>query len=114
MKRSIISLLKNAFLLVIILMFIFAVTGCQKKEEGPLEKAGKKADEAVEATKEAVKKAEEKVVEGAEKAKEAVEKAGEKVAEGTEKAKDAVKKGVEGAAKAVKDTATKVEEKAKK
>ena len=95
MKRPIVALLQGASLVIVVLVFVIGISGCQK-QEGSMEKAGKKADEAVEATKTAVDNAEKKVGEGA------------------EAAKDAVKKGVEDAAKAVKDTASNVEEKAKK
>lgn len=95
MKRSIVALLQGVFLVMVVLVFVVGISGCQK-QEGSMEKAGKKADEAVGATKAAMDKAEKKVGEGA------------------EAAKDAVKKGVEDTAKAVKDTATNVEEKTKK
>ena len=53
-----------------------ALFGCQK-QEGPMEKAGKKVDESVEATKDSMKKAGQKVSEGAKQTKEAVKNAAE-------------------------------------
>ena len=112
MKRTIVALLKGMFSVMVVLVFVVGVSGCQK-QEGPMEQAGKEADKAVEATKDAVQDAGKKVEEGAEATKDAAGKVGEKIGEGAEKAKDAVKKGVEGTAAAVKDTAAIVEEKAK-
>jgi len=95
MKRTLVAWLRGIFSVMVVLVFVVGVSGCQKKE-GAMEEAGKKADQAVEATKGAVEKAEKKIGEGAEATKEAV------------------KSGVEKTAGAVKDTAAKVEEKAKK
>jgi len=95
MKKSILTFLKGIVSVAAVLVFVIAVSGCQK-EEGVMEKAGEKIDKAMEKTGE-------KVGEGAEAAKEGLEKAGEKVKEGAEKTVDAVKKGAE-----------KVEEKVKK
>jgi len=89
------ALLRGVFSVMVVLVFVVGVSGCQKKE-GAMEEAGKKVDQAVEATKGAVEKAEKKVGEGADAAKEAV------------------KSGVEKTASAVKDTAAKEEGKAKK
>jgi hypothetical protein len=69
MKRSILAFLKGIVSVAAVLVFVIAISGCQK-EEGVMEKAGKKVDEAV-------------------------EKAGEKVKEGTENTVDATKKGAE-------------------
>jgi hypothetical protein len=87
MKKSILVFLKGIVSVAAVLVFVIAISGCQK-EEGTMEKAGEKIDKAVE-------KAGEKVGEGAEAAKEGVEKAGEKVKEGAEKAADATKKAAE-------------------
>jgi hypothetical protein len=84
MKRSILAFLKVVVSIIAVLVFVVAVSGCQK-QEGPMEKAGKKADEGIEATKDAIKKAGEKVGEGVEATKEAVKSAAEKV---DEKAKE--------------------------
>ncbi|SEL99168.1 hyperosmotically inducible protein [Syntrophus gentianae] len=113
MKKTMVALLKGIFSVMVVLVFVVGISGCQK-QEGAMEKAGKEADKAVEAAKGAVGEAGKKVGEGAEATKEAVEKAGQKVGEGAEKAKEAVKKGVESTTAAVKDPAAKVEEKAKK
>jgi hypothetical protein len=59
-----------------VLVFVVGVSGCQK-QEGPMEKAGKKVDESVEATKDSMKKAGQKVSEGAKQTKEAVKNAAE-------------------------------------
>jgi len=83
MKRTIVSFLKVFCAVFIALVFVVSVSGCAK-EEGPMEKAGKKVDEAVDATKETATKTGEAVKEGAVKTKEAVK-------EGAEKASDAVK-----------------------
>jgi hyperosmotically inducible protein len=113
MRKSVAALLKGIFSVMVVLVFVIGVSGCQK-QEGPIEEAGKKADKAVEATKGAVEEAGKKIEEGAEATKEAVEKAGEKVGEGAEKAKETVKKGVESTAGAVKETAAKSRRKSKK
>ena len=78
MKKSVVAFLKGIFPVIIALVFVVSVSGCKKKEEGPMEQAGKKIDQSVEATKE-------KVQEGADKTKEAVEA-------GAQKAADTVKK----------------------
>ena len=64
MKKSILAFLKGIVSVAAVLVFVIAISGCQK-EEGVMEKAGKKVDEAVE-------KAGEKVKEGAEKVEEKV------------------------------------------
>lgn len=113
MKRTVVALLRGIFAVMVVLVFVVGISACQKKE-GPMEEAGKKADQAVEATKDAAKEAGKKADEAAEATKGTMEKAGKKVDEGAAATKDAVKKGVENTAGAVKDTAAKVEEKAKK
>jgi hypothetical protein len=80
MKRSIAAFLKGLLSIIAALVFLVGISGCQK-QEGPMEKAGKKADEGIEATKDAMKEAGEKVKEGAEATKEAVTKAAEKAEE---------------------------------
>ncbi len=74
MKRSIAAFLKGIIPVIVALVFVIAVSGCQKQEgtEGTMEKAGKKVDEGIEKTKDAINQAGEKVSEGAEKTKEAV------------------------------------------
>ena len=63
MKRSIITFLKGILSVIVALIFFVTVSGCQK-QEGTMEKAGKKVDESVEKTKDAMhdaaQKAEEK------------------------------------------------------
>ena len=78
MKKSFVAFLKGIVSVMVVLVFVVAVSGCQK-EEGPMEKAGKKVDEGIQATTDAAKKAGEKVSEGAEKTKEAVKDVAEKV-----------------------------------
>jgi len=87
MKRSIAVFLKGIIPVMVALVFVVAVSGCQRQEgkEGTMEKAGKKIDESVEKTKDAMEKAGEKVSEGAEATKDAVKSAAEKV---DEKAKE--------------------------
>ena len=94
MKKSVLAFLKGIVAIVAVLVFVVVISGCSK-DEGALEKAGEKADKAIEETTKAAEKAGEKVGEGAEAAKDAVQKAGEKVKEGAEKTVDAVKKGAE-------------------
>ena len=83
MKRSIVAFLKGIIPVIVALVFVIAVSGCQKQEgtEGTMEKAGKKVDEGIEETKDAMEKAGEKVREGAEATKEAVQSAAEKTGE---------------------------------
>ena len=56
MKRSIVAFLKGIIPVIIALVFVVAVSGCQRQEgkEGTMEKAGKKDDESVEKTKDAI------------------------------------------------------------
>jgi hypothetical protein len=95
MKKSVLAFLKGIVSVVAVLVFVIAISGCQK-QEGAMEKAGEKVGEGAEATKGAMEKAGEKV-------DKAVGKAGKKVGEGADKTVDAVKK-----------AADKVEEKVKK
>jgi hypothetical protein len=83
MKKSIVALLKGIIPVIVVLVFIVSVSGCQKKEEGPMEKVGKKIDKGVDATKDAMEQAGEKVKEGVEKAAEAVKDTAEKATEKT-------------------------------
>jgi hypothetical protein len=84
MKKSIVAFLKGIVSVIAVLVFVIVVSGCQK-QEGAMEKAGKKADEGVEATKDVMEKAGEKVGEGAEKTVETTKKAAEKVEEKVKK-----------------------------
>ena len=84
MKESIAAFLKGVVSVFAVLVFVIAISGCQK-EEGTMEKVGKEIDKGAEATKEAVEKAGEKVSEGAEKTGEAVKKGAEKVEEKVKK-----------------------------
>jgi hypothetical protein len=77
MKKTILAFLKSIVSIAAVLVFVIVISGCQK-EEGAMEKAGKKVDEAVE-------KAGEKVKEGADKTVDAVKKDAEKVEEKVKK-----------------------------
>jgi hypothetical protein len=63
MKRSMVTFLKGILSVIVALLFFVTVSGCQK-EEGTMEKAGKKVDESVDKAKnamdDAAQKAEEK------------------------------------------------------
>jgi hypothetical protein len=63
MKRSMVTFLKGIFPVIVALVFFVTVSGCQK-EEGTMEKAGKKVDQSVDKAKNAMddvaQKAEEK------------------------------------------------------
>ena len=82
MKKSIITFLKSIIPVIVALVFVVAVSGCQR-QEGTMEKAGKKVDESVEKTQEAMKQAGEKVGEGVDKTKEAMHDATQKAEEKT-------------------------------
>ncbi len=84
MKNYFLAFMKVVVSVTAVMAFVISFSGCQK-QEGPMEKAGKKVDESVEAAKDAVKKAGQKVSEGAEKTKEAVKNAAEKVEEKVKK-----------------------------
>ena len=77
MKNSFVAFLKCLVSVLAVLVFVVGVSGCQK-QEGPMEKAGKKVDESVESTKDAMKKA-------GQQTKEAVKNAAEKVEDKTKK-----------------------------
>ena len=93
MKRSAVVFLKGIIPVIVALLFVVSVSGCQK-EKGSMEKVKEGAEKTVEATKETMKKAGETVKEGAEKTaavtKETMKKAGETVKKGAEKTKEAV------------------------
>ena len=63
MKRSMVTFLKGILSVIVALVFFVTVSGCQK-EEGTMEKAGKKVDQSVDKAKnamdDAAQKAEEK------------------------------------------------------
>jgi hypothetical protein len=80
MKRSMITFLKGIFSVIVALIFFVTVSGCQK-EEGTMEKAGKKVDENIEAAKDTMKKADKKIDEGIDKAKQAMDDAAQKAEE---------------------------------
>ena len=84
MKKAILSFMKMMVPIVVALIFVVSVSGCQKKEEGAMEKVGKEIDQSVETAKDTAKEAGQAVKEGADKTKEAVK-------EGTDKTKEAVK-----------------------
>ncbi len=54
---------------VLVLVFAVCVSGCQKKEEGPMEQTGKNIDQSVEAAKDTAKEAGQAVKEGDDKSK---------------------------------------------
>jgi len=63
MKRSMVTFLKGILSVIVALVFFVTISGCQK-EEGTMEKAGKKVDQSVDKAKnamdDAAQKAEEK------------------------------------------------------
>lgn len=80
MKRSMITFLKRILSVIVALVFFVTVSGCQK-EEGTMEKAGKKVDEGIGAAKDTMKKADKKIDESIDKAKEAMDDAAQKAKE---------------------------------
>jgi len=104
MKRSLVAFFKGIIPVIVALVFVVSVSGCQQ-QEGTMEKAGKKIDQSVEATKDTMKQAGETVKKEAEKTVEAtkdtMKQAGETIKEGAEKTKEAVtgQKGTEKAQK---------------
>jgi uncharacterized protein YjbJ (UPF0337 family) len=80
MKRTMVTFLKGILSVIVALVFFVTVSGCQK-EEGTMEKAGKKVDEGIGEAKDTMKKADEKVDEGIDKAKQAMDDAAQKVKE---------------------------------
>ena len=101
MGKSFAAFLRGILSAVVILVFVFAISSCQKKE-GAMEEMGKTADEAIEATTDAAEDVGAKIGEGVEATKEAVEDAGQAVSEGAEKTVEAV----EGAAEEVETAVT--------
>ena len=97
MKRSMVTFLTGILSVIVALVFFVTVSGCQK-QEGTMEKAGKKIDDSVEAAKDTAVKAEEKV----DAAKDTAAKADKMINESIDKAKEAMQ-----------DPAQKAEEKAK-
>jgi hypothetical protein len=77
MKRSMVTFLKSIISVIVALIFFVTVSGCQK-EEGTMEKAGKKVDESVDKTKDAMEKAGEKIGESVDKAKDAMDNTAQK------------------------------------
>ena len=80
MKRSMVTFLKGILSVIFALVFFVTVSGCQK-EEGTMEKAGKKADEGIGEAKDTMKKADKKVDESIDKAKDAMDDAAQKAKE---------------------------------
>jgi len=80
MKRLMATFLTGILSVIVALVFFVTVSGCQK-EEGTMEKAGKKVDEGIENTKNAMKQAGEKMSEGVDKAEDAMENAAQKAEE---------------------------------
>ena len=105
MKRSIAVFSKGIIPVMVALVFVVAVSGCQRQEgkEGTMEKAGKKIDESVDATKKAMDKAGEKVSEGVEATKDTMKQVGEKVSEGAEATKEAVESAAQQATEKAKE-----------
>ena len=80
MKRSMITFLKGILPVIVALLFFVTVSGCQK-EEGTMEKAGKKVDEGIGEAKDTMKKADKKIDESIDKAKQAMDDAAQKAKE---------------------------------
>ena len=78
MKRSMVTFLKGILSVIVALLFFVTVSGCQK-EEGTMEKAGKKVEKALEKLK--IMKKAEKVDESVDKAKNAMDDAAQKAEE---------------------------------
>jgi uncharacterized protein YjbJ (UPF0337 family) len=80
MKRSMVTFLKGILSVIVALLFFVTVSGCQK-EEGTMEKAGKKVDEGIGEAKDTMKKADKKIDESIDKAKDAMNDAAQKAEE---------------------------------
>ena len=80
MKRSMLTFLKGSLSILVALMFFVTVSGCGK-EEGAMEKAGKKVDESIGAAKDTMKEADKKVEKSIDKAKDSMEDAAHKAKE---------------------------------
>jgi hypothetical protein len=80
MKRSMVAFLKSILSVIVALVFIVTIAGCQK-EKGTMEKAGEKVDEGIGEAKDAMKKAGEKATEGINKAKDEMKEATQKAEE---------------------------------
>ena len=80
MKRSMVTVLTGILSLIVALIFSVTVSSCQK-QEGTMEKAGKKVDESVEAAKDTAAKADKKIDESIDKAKEAMQDTAQKAEE---------------------------------
>jgi len=80
MKKSMVTFLTGILSVIVALVFFVTVSGCQK-QEGTMEKAGKKVDEGIKNTKDAMKKAGEKMSHGVDKAEDAMENAAQKAEE---------------------------------
>lgn len=84
----------HVVLLLAAVLVVGGLYGC--KQEGPAETAGKKIDEAVEKTGDAMNKAGTEVGKAVEKTGDALEKAGEKTGDALEKAGDKIEDTVKG------------------
>ena len=82
MKRSMVTVLTGILSVIVALIFFVTVSGCQK-QEGTMEKAGKKVDEGIGEVKDSMKKADEKVSKGVENTKEAMQDTAQKAEEKT-------------------------------
>jgi len=74
------TFLQGILSVMVALVFFFTVSGCQK-QEGAMEKAGKKVDESIGEAKDTMKKAGEEVDKGIDKAKDAMEDGAQKAKE---------------------------------
>ena len=80
MKRSMVTVLTGILSVIVALIFFVTVSSCQK-QEGTMEKAGKKVDEGMQETKDTMKKADKKIDESVDKAKDAMDDAAQKAKE---------------------------------
>jgi hypothetical protein len=80
MKKSMVTFLKGIIFVIVALVFFVTVSGCQK-EQGTMEKAGKKADESIGEAKDTMKKADKKIDESIDKAKDEMDEAAQKAEE---------------------------------
>lgn len=62
MKKSIVTFLKMSMSMMVALMFLVTISGCGK-EEGPMEKTGKKVDESIDESKDTMNDAADKAME---------------------------------------------------
>ena len=80
MKRSMETLLKGSLSVIVALMFFVTMSGCGK-DEGTMEKAGKKVEESIGQAKDSMKKTDKKATEGINKATKEMDDAAKKAME---------------------------------